>query len=119
MRRILLIALMIPLPLFAQTIILKSPTPGIGGDLCEFLDLLATIALWVGSPIIGVCIVYGGFKMVMAQGDPAEIKKARSWIINALVGLAVILASKGIVAIIFGTTRQIVDGGPLQQICPL
>jgi hypothetical protein len=45
-------------------------------------------------------LMYGGFRMISAQGEPDGIKRAQQTMWNALIGLGIALASIGGVAFI-------------------
>lgn len=42
-------------------------------------------------------VVWGGFKYIIAQGEPGEIKTAKDTIVNAVIGLVIVLAAVAIV----------------------
>jgi len=44
-------------------------------------------------------IVLAGFYFVTAAGDPAKVTKAKQMILYALIGLVIVLAAEGIVAL--------------------
>ncbi|MBU4216384.1 pilin [Candidatus Parcubacteria bacterium] len=56
---------------------------GIGINL--FLSILGIIFV--------ILIIYAGYKWMMAQGDDGEIKKAKSTINRAVIGLIIIIGS--------------------------
>lgn len=62
----------------------------------SILDMLLRIA---GLVAIGF-IIYGGIKLVTAQGDPDGLKKARQTIFNALIGLVIALFATTLVAFV-------------------
>jgi len=64
------------------------PTPIIAKIIKVVLGFLGTIAV--------VLIVYAGFLWMTAGGNEEQIKKARGLLINAVVGLIIILAAYGI-----------------------
>ena len=74
---------------------IDNPIPGstltsiIGG----LIDFLLTIALII-CPLM---IVIGGFYFITAGGDPAKATKGRKIMIYAVIGLVIILISKGLV----------------------
>lgn len=57
---------------------------------------LATIAL----PIVGIMVLYGGFQLLTAGGDPEKYKSGKNTILYAVIGYAVILLANGIVLIL-------------------
>lgn len=57
------------------------------------VNFLFTLLLLIAA----VCIVIAAFYFVTAAGDPERVGKARQFVIFALVGVAVALASRGLV----------------------
>ncbi len=68
-----------------------------------FLGLLGTIAV--------VLIIYGGWQWMSAAGDAAKIGAARKTLINAAIGLAIILSAFGIAQFIVGVLTGATTGG--------
>ena len=60
------------------------------------INFLFTLALVV----VPLVIVVAGYFFVTSAGDPVKVTQARNMIIYALVGLLIIAASKGIIAVI-------------------
>ncbi len=58
------------------------------------------IAFGIAGGIALIVIAYGGLKFVLSQGNPQEITKAKNTVIDGLIGLAVIVASGGIVGFV-------------------
>lgn len=81
------------------------------------VDLPATIGNIVGvvlsflGIIFFVLIIYGGFMWMTARGNEEQVTKARKVVINAAIGLAVILAAYAITAFI-NTQLQTAAGLP-------
>jgi hypothetical protein len=48
-------------------------------------------------------VIYGGVQYMTSQGEPASLEKARSTIINALIGLAIAILSSVIINFIAGS----------------
>ncbi len=59
-----------------------------------------TIAFGIAGGIALIVVAYGGLKFVLSQGNPQEVTKAKNTIIDGLIGLAVIVASGGIVGFV-------------------
>lgn len=91
------------------TINFKIDNPFKGGS--DLTNILNTFLEKIIMPIAAVCIVlaiiYSGFKFVMAQGDPGEIKKAREGLMYVLIGAAILLGATGISLAIKGTLSQL------------
>jgi hypothetical protein len=62
-------------------------------------DALA-LAFGLAGGIALVVIAYGGLKFVLSQGNPQEVTKAKNTITDGLLGLAIIIASAGIVGFV-------------------
>lgn len=68
-----------------------------------FLSLLGMIAL--------ILILYGGFTYMTSAGDPEKVTKAKRILSNAIIGLAIIVASYAIVAFILSQLYTAFYGG--------
>ncbi|MBP5204090.1 hypothetical protein J6Z48_00370 [bacterium] len=70
----------------------------------ETTDTLIQKIVDVAIPLSVVCafalFVYGGYMMMSSQGNTEKIEEARSVIVNAVIGLVVILSSTAILMII-------------------
>lgn len=63
------------------------------------------VAFGIAGGIALVVVAYGGLKYTLSQGNPQEINKAKNVILDGLIGLAIIVASGGIVAFVVGALR--------------
>ncbi|OGZ06949.1 MAG: hypothetical protein A2942_01290 [Candidatus Lloydbacteria bacterium RIFCSPLOWO2_01_FULL_50_20] len=101
------VVLLFPAIVFAQlpqpTVTLSNPAPGAGSTLQDFVYLLIEIIQWVALPILALCIIHAGFILVSAGGNEEKITKGKLWVIWTLVGAAIILGSRVVANIIFGT----------------
>jgi hypothetical protein len=58
------------------------------------------IAFGIAGGIALLVVAYGGLKYTLSQGDPQEINKAKNTIVDALIGLAVIVTAGGIISFV-------------------
>jgi hypothetical protein len=58
------------------------------------LQLVALIAI--------IMVIYGGVQMLTSQGQPDGIAKARTTIINALIGMTISIAAAAIITFLAG-----------------
>lgn len=58
------------------------------------------VAFGIAGGIALLVVAYGGLKFVLSQGNPQEVTKAKNTIIDGLTGLAIIVASGGIVGFV-------------------
>ncbi len=77
-------------------------TPQIQGlnDIWLIVAAIIEIALRIAAIVAVVFIIYGGFGYVTSQGDPEGTAKAKSTLVNALIGLAVAVMAAVIVSFI-------------------
>ena len=67
-----------------------------------FEDLIKAIIIFLRNLALvatALVIVLAGFYFVTSAGDPAKVTKAKQMILYALIGLAIVLAAEGIVAL--------------------
>ena len=69
-----------------------------------WLIMLAVIEMMLQLVVVIAItmVVYGGVQLITSQGQPDKVAKARSTIINALIGLAISIAAASSVAFIAG-----------------
>jgi hypothetical protein len=71
-----------------------------GGAIIAYLKvLLAYLASLVGSVVI-LMIIIGGVQYITSAGDPAQIKKAKERIVNAVIALVLFLSAFAILSFI-------------------
>lgn len=107
---ILFVLLVIPLATSAQTIwdIIfggggtepEGPPAMTGNDLITALQRLVNWLFTILLIVAVIFIIISGYNFVTAQGDPEKIHKARNFVLYALVGVAVAVASVGLVALV-------------------
>lgn len=76
-------------------------------SLTEFFDGVVSIVIQIGTIISVLGIMYGGFQYVSAQGDEEKLGSARKTITWALVGTAVLLGARTIMAVVKDTVDQL------------
>ena len=59
----------------------------------EFVQAILQVVLKIGIPVAAMFIIYSGFLFVKAQGNPEELKKAKSAFTYAVIGTAILLGS--------------------------
>jgi hypothetical protein len=69
-------------------------------SLPETIGIIIGIVLSFLGIIFFILIIYGGFLWMTAHGNEEQIKKARNIIVNATIGLAIVLAAYAITAFI-------------------
>jgi len=108
MKKILSSLVLVSLLVMPAMVLAAPPLEEVPVDL-DIMDLLNTIANWLLTILLivaAIFIIIAGFLFVTAMGDPEKVKTARNFILWALIGVLVALASKGLVLLI----RSIVTG---------
>jgi hypothetical protein len=77
-----------------------SPSVTIPDSVIPILMAIFEILLYVGGIVAVVFVIYGGIQYIISQGEPDRIRGARTTIINALVGLVIVILSTAIVNLI-------------------
>lgn len=85
----------------AKMIKLESPIKA--KSLKDLLLSLVDLAIFIGSIVAVFTFIWVGFKLVMAQGNPGEIEKAKEWFTAAIIGTAILISSKVIVEVVRNT----------------
>lgn len=71
-------------------------TPVKGGDLKALIFDGINIFLWVAGVLAAVYLIYGGVLYITAGGDAEKATKGRTALINAIIGIVIILLSLAI-----------------------
>lgn len=74
----------------------------VGGNIEDVLDAIINLLLTVGIPIAGLMYLWAGFQFLTAGGQEKKINTAKQTLIWTTIGVAVLLAGKGIVVVVEG-----------------
>jgi len=69
----------------------------------DLVDLINNVGNWIFTILLAIAAIFlvvAGFMFVTAGGNPENTTKARQMLINALIGVAVALGAKGLVAVV-------------------
>ncbi len=93
---------------------------GVAGKEAGFSDQLAittlvgnvvNLALSLSGIILVSLLVYGGFLYLTAAGNPDAVKKAKSLMMNAVIGIVIIVSAYAISVFVLDAVVQAVTGG--------
>ncbi len=91
-------AVCVSLPLAALAEFSEETAPSI-----PITDLLDNVTNWLFSILLvtaAIFIIIAGFYFVTASGDPDKTKKARDFVLYALIGVLVGFAARGLVYLV-------------------
>ncbi len=74
----------------------SAPVVNVFNALSTLTDYLFTILLIVAV----IFLIIAAFTFVTASGDPDKVGKARNFVLYALIGIAVAVAAKGLIALV-------------------
>ena len=103
---------MIAMPAIAHGEVLGIEELGIGAaeetglgttDLPTMVAKIIRVALSLLGIVAVVIILVGGFKWMTAGGNDENVKKAKQWITNGVIGLAIVLAAFAITKFVLDT----------------
>lgn len=69
------------------------PNPIRYGSFMDFVQAILAVVLKIGIPVAAIFIIYSGFLFIKAQGNEAELTKAKSAFTYAIIGTAILLGS--------------------------
>lgn len=88
-----------PLPRLLAQVVNTAPLPHTSANWTT-LTVILDIVFGITGSVSLLMIVIGGFRYVIAQGDPGSMSKAKNTIIYAIVGLIVTLVAFSIVTFV-------------------
>lgn len=83
------------------TAINYSPLPQVGAENSTMQSILSVIFGLAGVVAL-IFVAIGGLRLILANGDPTAVAKARGTILYALLGLVVVISAFLIVSFILG-----------------
>lgn len=107
MKKILTIAILASLLVAPFGVLAQSESVPEGESL-QIMDVLNRIVNWLFTILLVVAaifIIIAGYYFVTASGNPETVSKARNFVMYALIGVGVAVASRGLVYLV----RQIVE----------
>lgn len=76
------------------------PPEGIPTDVCVLINNVTNFLVAVSIPIAGLMILYGAFCILTGAGSLKLFETGKKAILYAIIGLVVVLFSKGLVVVI-------------------
>lgn len=86
---------------------ITNPLGNKNSDLFSFIDTLIDAVLKLGSIVAVLAIIYAGFLFVTASGDEKKISTAKSVLLYAVIGIAILLGARALSAVIVNTVETV------------
>ncbi len=86
---------------------LQNPLGNGTDSFCKLIKTLLDVIILFGIPIATFFVVYAGFRLVIARGNPEALKKARLNLFYTVVGIAIFLGAWLLGQIIAGTIKDL------------
>jgi len=101
MKKILLTAVLISLLIVpAVNVLAQQQSPPANLDVMTLLDRIVDWLFTILLVIAAIAIIIAAYYFVTAAGNPETVSKARNFVLYALIGVAVAVASRGLVALV-------------------
>ena len=81
--------------------------------ICNILQRIKVIIGAIGFGIAVIMLIWGGIMYMTAGGDDEKAKKAKTLIVNAIIGIAIIVAAVFILTVVQGFLENTPGFGPI------
>jgi len=98
MKKILLILFLFSLPIVVSAVEFQNPLEY--ETFGELIDAIIKFIFYIAVVVTPLMIIIGAFYILTAAGDPKKIGTGKNVIIYTLIGLAIILLARGLIAMI-------------------
>lgn len=69
-------------------------------DATVVLGRINLFLLAIAAPLCGIMVVWGGFQMITARGNPEEFSKGKKTLLYAAIGFVVVIFASSVVPLI-------------------
>ncbi len=89
------------------------------GNLCQLVNAVLNIISEIGALVAVLFIIWSGFLFIKAQGNKAELDKAKKTLYTTIIGTAILVGASVITKVLVDTIGQISSsvGGGSGGIC--
>jgi len=84
----------------SQCFAITIPNPIKAGSIPELIKTIVDLIFYIAVAVVPLMVVIGGIMFMMAAGEPQKVSKAKNVLLWSIVGMAVILLSRAIGALI-------------------
>jgi phosphoglycerol transferase MdoB-like AlkP superfamily enzyme len=100
MKKIFVSAVLISLLMVPAVNVLAQESPPADLDVMEVLEQIVDWLFTILLVIAAISIIIAAYYFVTAAGNPETVSKARNFVLYALIGVAVAVASRGLVSLV-------------------
>lgn len=91
---------------YAQVLTLPNLTPKDGSlNVKEAIQNVANFILYLAGAIAIIYLIFGGITYITAGGDEKKALAGKTAVVNAIIGIAIVLASLIIISIVKNTVN--------------
>jgi len=85
----------------------------IGGIVSKFVEIFSYIVV-IAAVLL---LVWVGLQFILARGDTTKMKELKGWLVNIIIGVAIVIAARVIIVIIINTldSTGTVDSNTIQS----
>jgi hypothetical protein len=84
----------------------KDPGSGDANSIGGLLDQVISLILMIAGALAVIYLIYSGILYITAAGNPDQAKKGQQGVINAVIGIVIIVAVYFIVRVAMGLGEQ-------------
>ena len=81
-----------------------------GTELPQRIGAIIKVAVGVLGIVLTCLIIYGGFLWMTAGGDPGQVKKAKGYITDAIIGLIICILAYAITTFVIDKLSGAISG---------
>lgn len=97
-KKILLISILLSLPIIVLAVEFQNPLEY--ETFGELIDAIIDFIFYIAVVVAPLMIIIGAFYLLTAGGDPKKIGTGKNIIIYTLIGLAIVMLARGLIAMI-------------------
>ncbi|MEK7109065.1 MAG: hypothetical protein AAB919_01365 [Patescibacteria group bacterium] len=86
---------------------IQNPLGGGVDSFCKLIKALFNVIILFGIPIATFFVMYSGFRLVMARGNPEALKRARLNLFYTMAGIAIFLGAWLLAQVISATIKDL------------
>ncbi len=89
----------------AANSVIELPNPLRISRIDDIVGLIINGLIFVAIPVVTLMVLIGAFQMLFSGGDPAKFENGKKTILYAVIGLVVIIVSRGVADIVVSIFR--------------